>query len=348
MYLKSGLIAIIAIVLLVSSCSGKKESGGDTAATGSTIYGVWRHIKTVDVEHGETFYPEDGRLISLYYVDENNMIYATPSGIQHGVLYDTGNNYFNFSYTASWISDDGEINEVTPPPYVFSIDPESGCLIEHDHTVQIYYEWVQDALADLKQLFPSQQLVYTVEFNNETIPMIVFYSREAGSEYYVTDSITFEYDGRKHSISLDDVAEKFAFADPADFHLIDCATDYNFDAYMDIAILSGRGVRHSWSDIFIYNPQTKSYYHHKELSQENDVWTDSETQTVRVHGIGGHAGLIYTSKDYKWINGQLTLVGIVNQDYDDTLELYICTTRTLQNNGTWSEKRETFTEEDLF
>ena len=194
----------------------------------------------------------------------------------------------------------------------------------------------------------SLQLVHTVEFNNKRIPMTVFYSREAGSEYYITDMLVFEYDGRKHAISLDDVREKFPFEDPNDYGLIEVSTDYNFDNYMDIAVLSSRGVRHSWYDIFIYNPQTKSYYHHKELSKENDVWTDADTQTVKVHTISGHAGLIYTSRVYKWVNGQLTLFENVNQDYDDGTELYTCITLTLQNNGTWSEKGETFKAEDFY
>jgi hypothetical protein len=191
------------------------------------------------------------------------------------------------------------------------------------------------------------KLVCTAEFNSEKIPITVFYSWDNDGEYYVTDRFVFRYDGREHSISLDDVSEKFPFSDPGDYGLIEFAADYNFDNYMDAAILSARGVRHSWYDIFIYNPQTKSFFHHKELSAENDIVTDSETKTLHVHGISGHAGLIYTYKKFKWVNDQLTLIYIVNQDYDYDTELYILTTRALQDNGAWTEQKQTFKEEDF-
>jgi hypothetical protein len=168
--------------------------------------------------------------------------------------------------------------------------------------------------------------------------MTVYYTYEGdygdGEPYYVIDSLTFEYDGKNHTISLDDVSEKFPFEDPDDFGLIEVTTDYNFDNYMDITILSGRGAYHSWSDIFIYNPQEKKYYYQAELSKEPDIWIDAETQTVKVHGKGGHAGLIYYYKEFKWENGQLTLICQEDQEYDEGLELYIRETRTLQN-GEW-------------
>jgi len=122
--------------------------------------------------------------------------------------------------------------------------------------------------------------------------------------------------------------------------------DYNFDNYMDIAILAGQSVKGSWDQIFIYNPQKKSYYRHEELSEMPYIWIDNDTKSIRMHGNNGHAGLLYTTEEYKWVNGQLTLIYRANQTYDDELEKYVLTIKTLQN-GVWIEETEMFTEEEL-
>ncbi|MDR0476055.1 MAG: hypothetical protein LBH43_20610 [Treponema sp.] len=191
----------------------------------------------------------------------------------------------------------------------------------------------------------QRQFVHTVEFNNNKIPLTVYYSvnyTDPLEEYYSLDSLVFEYDGKKHRLGL----EEIYFYDPDNFDLVDVAVDYNFDNYMDIAVLSGRGAYHSWYDIFIYNPEEKKYYYNKELSESPDVWVDVETQTVKAHGKGGHAGLIYVYNEYKWENGQLTLIYNSRQDYDEGSGLYILVKRSLQD-GSWLEQTEAFRAEDF-
>jgi len=180
----------------------------------------------------------------------------------------------------------------------------------------------------------SPSLVHNVEFNGKTIPITGFYSREAGGNGYVIDSLTFEYDGKKHLVSLDDVREKFPFEDPNYFDLISrVATDYNFDGYMDIDIASNPAGQ---SDIFLYNPQTQSYYHHKELSMNYLVHADAETQTVKTGVSDGE----YFLSNYKWINDQLTLIYSQEGYFDSESKEHIRITKTLKN-GKWVETRET-------
>jgi len=144
-------------------------------------------------------------------------------------------------------------------------------------------------------------LVQTVEFNGKKIPMTVFYSRETDGDYHYTDSLNFEYEGKKHLISLNGLST-WRFENPDSYELIEVTTDYNFDGYMDISILANVGTHNSESNIFIYNPQTKEYYHHKELSEGSDIEVDAENQAIRKHGMRGNAGLTYSVKDYKWVN----------------------------------------------
>jgi hypothetical protein len=90
----------------------------------------------------------------------------------------------------------------------------------------------------------------------------------------------------------------------------------------------------------------KKNYYQEELSSLATVWADAETQTVKSHGKGGYAGWIYYHKEFKWENGQLTLICQEDQEYDNDLELYIRETRTLQNDGTWVEQTENIQGED--
>ena len=56
---------------------------------------------------------------------------------------------------------------------------------------------------------------------------------------------------------------------------------------------------------------------------------------------------MYTSSDYKWINGKLTLMRRDYQDYDPDRDIYILTSGVLNNNGVWEEKKQQFTEAQL-
>jgi hypothetical protein len=202
-------------------------------------------------------------------------------------------------------------------------------------TQRIYY-------ALLERLYHGEStLVQTVDFKNQKIPITVFYTSDDGG--YRIISLEFMYDGKKQTVWCTD--SELHFNDLDDFGLISPA-DYNFDNHMDISIIKNYGSGGVWEDIFIYDPQKRSYYYQEELSAHPTVWIDSETQTVKSHGKGGHAGLIYYFREYKWINGQLTLIHTISQDYDVDLNLYICITRTLQN-GKWVEQIETFKEEDF-
>jgi hypothetical protein len=192
----------------------------------------------------------------------------------------------------------------------------------------------------------SQKLDYTVQFNNETIPMTVYYSRAVDGEYHVIDGVIFEYDGKKHTISLGGL-EEVPIDDLDNFNSIEVA-DYNFDDFMDIgfSLCWGRGTRHSWQEIYLYNQHNQKYYYHAELSAMPDVEINDETRTLRSIINSGHAGLLFTDSEFKWENGQLTLINRISTDYDDDLDEYLLTTRTLSN-GVWNEQTQTLKGKDI-
>ncbi|MDR0453291.1 MAG: lysozyme inhibitor LprI family protein [Deferribacteraceae bacterium] len=179
----------------------------------------------------------------------------------------------------------------------------------------------------------------TVEFKNEKIPMTVYVTYDA-DEQEILNRLVFNYKGIKHTVPLTN------FEEPLQCWTDISAADYNFDNCMDIAIDVSCGSYNLSQKIFLYDPQTKKYEYHKELSEILGVWVDSETKTIKSHAKGGHAGLIYYFSEYSWKSGKLTLIQKESQDYDDNLGIYIRITRTLQN-GVWKEKTEKFKEADL-
>jgi hypothetical protein len=192
----------------------------------------------------------------------------------------------------------------------------------------------------------SQKFDHTVKFNNETIPMTVYYSRDADGDYYVMDGLVFEYDGKKHSVGADNL-QKTYFEDPSEFGLIE-VSDYNFDNYMDIAFLTetGRGSKHTWYEIYIYNQNEQKYEYHAELSKMPDIDIDNNTQTLRSILNSGYAGLLFSYSEFNWENGQLTLINRKSTDYNEDADTFILTTGTLTN-GVWNEQTQTLKEKDL-
>jgi len=184
-------------------------------------------------------------------------------------------------------------------------------------------------------------------FNDEPFPMTVFYSPLADGGYNL-DSLIFFYDNAVQAVRHQCAENPLLFwnNDPENFHMISLE-DYNFDGYADISLHSARsGASNLRFDIFLYHPQSKSYHYHHELSEMENIWVDSETQTVKSHGKGGHAGAIYYFREYRWDDGQFALVNSENQDYDSDSERYIRVSRTLQN-GDWIQRTDTIRVEDL-
>ena len=205
----------------------------------------------------------------------------------------------------------------------------------------LYYRKIQ-------QLYIGEPLyVNTVEFNNEKIPITVFctFDPDFWLNAYI-DGLEFIYDGARQIVRIEGGEEMMPINDndPNNFDRVSVG-DYNFDGFMDIAVFmqTGFGSNEQYA-IYLYNPQTKSYHRHEELSGMWGVSTDTGMKTIKTFAKTGAAG--YTTGEYKWNNGQLTQIRREDMDYDDELEKYIRITQTLEN-GVWVEKTEMLNEEDL-
>ena len=186
-------------------------------------------------------------------------------------------------------------------------------------------------------------------YNDQAMPITVYYSDYDENGGISLDFFVFDYDDKKQVVNTSVGIDQLLFwsVDYDNFTAITLA-DYNFDNYMDFSVYSIRsGTSNLREEFFIYNPKSKSYKHNYELSDMEDVWIDPDKKTIKTYGRGGHAGLIFTFREFRWENDNLIMIDFADQDYDSELGVYVLINRTLQNNGTWLEKTETFIEADF-
>ena len=192
----------------------------------------------------------------------------------------------------------------------------------------------------------APQIAYNVTFKDQIIPMTVFYHYNDEGRYYFTKKITFDYNGYNHTLNIPEDWYPYNSIGEDNTYNIN-VNDFNFDGYMDIAIYNGSGTSTFWYNYFIYDTKGKRYEYNEELSGLPNIFVNEETRTLNLHTNDGHAGLMYTSSDYKWINGKLTLMRRGKQDYDPDRDIYILTSGALNNNGVWEEKKQQFTKAQL-
>ncbi|MCL2186855.1 MAG: DUF1566 domain-containing protein [Treponema sp.] len=192
----------------------------------------------------------------------------------------------------------------------------------------------------------TSQIAYNVTFNDQIIPMTVFYYTNDEGGYYFTEKITFDYNDNNHTLDIPENWYPYnSIGEDSTYNI--AVDDFNFDGYMDIAIYNGSGTTTFWYNYFIYDTKGKRYEYNEELSGLPNIFINEERQILKLHTNDGHAGLMYTSSDYKWINGKLTLMRKDKQDYDSDRDIYILTSGVLNNNGVWEEKKQQFTEAQL-
>jgi hypothetical protein len=219
---------------------------------------------------------------------------------------------------------------------------------EKENPSNEYAQAVAEALAKAGPQLTLQQITHNAEFNNETIPVTIYVADNASDDEYLLHSLSFEYKGKSHKVQISDgVNEIFVYGslDDIDWGFRISFDDYNFDGYPDINALSSQGASNLMYEIFLYNQKTKEYERNLELSAMMNVTVDNETKTIKTYGKGGHAGMIYSSGEYKWEKGKLALVAKENQDYDNDLDKYIHTVKTLQN-GKWVQQIDTVSGEE--
>jgi hypothetical protein len=323
--LKFPTLLILASLFSVLVLVGCKEK--DSREPQFDIYGTWNYVVTPSSFREWTVAPPDitinpdNTVSALFYESRYN-----------GVISGTDTYQLRVRILSLWAEGD-EYPVDDDEVWVLTYDPATNLLKYGDNVFRKKTE---------------HEFRHEVWFNDVSFPMTVFYSPLSDGGYSL-DSLVFIYDGARQAVHLHDLDEPlhiFDF-DPDNFHHI-TVSDFNFDGYMDIQIydILRSGASNMRYKFFLYNPQSKAYYYHHELSEMDEVWADAETQTVKTRGSGGDGGMTYSFREYKWVGSELTLIRSENQEKDGASERFIRTTRTLQN-GEWVQQTDTISVEDL-
>jgi len=167
---------------------------------------------------------------------------------------------------------------------------------------QVYYREGQAPAAQTNREEP--QFVYPVQFNNQTIPITVFYSVSgADGEMMNLDRLVFMYGNTEQTINISPKVME-AGSPESVFSYYILPADYNFDSFLDFAVHHGHFS--SWEPditykVFLYNQQTANYSINEELSTLPNIRVNNQTQTII--SIDGPV-----TSEYKFVNGKLELI----------------------------------------
>ncbi|MDR3001715.1 MAG: hypothetical protein LBU89_10675 [Fibromonadaceae bacterium] len=313
------IVALALITVAVTSCKEKNRGGTIPAFNidpDFNIYGYWERADIspssfAGLTGSSWISIEPDKIVGIFYED-------------HGIM--TQTDTYQFNVMAEYKPDEHDT-------LVLIYDPITKLLKRTND--EIYFKKKPDGYSPSH----ADALPFYIEHNNQTIDIAVFYSHDADGEFFMhkIDSLRFGHNGKIHTVKVDMGSQIFGSEDEPNFRLI-LLDDFNFDGYIDVAVLSNRGVSNEAYNYFIYNPQTQSYHRSEVLSGLMNASFDKETKTVKAHNSSG-AGMYYEGETYKWNGDKLTLIQSVKQapNEDDVL---IRTTRTLQD-GEWVEQTDT-------
>jgi|GEM_PF-3604430 len=174
-----------------------------------------------------------------------------------------------------------------------------------DTSDKVYYREGEAPIAQ------TPQFVHPVQFNNQTIPITVFYSVSgADGEMMNLDRMVFMYGNTEQTINLSPKVIE-AGSPQGFFSYYVIPADYNFDGFLDFAVHHGH--YSSWDPdiiykVFLYNQQTANYSINDELSKLPNVRANNETQTVI--SVDGPV-----TSEFKWVSGKLELIKSESQAF---------------------------------
>ncbi|KND49285.1 MAG: hypothetical protein AB203_02720 [Parcubacteria bacterium C7867-008] len=126
--------------------------------------------------------------------------------------------------------------------------------------------------------------------------------------------------------------------------------DFNYDGYLDIVMLAGRGAYQASYKLFAYN--TKSHtFDTKPTLELTDPVIDEKTKEIYSHAKGRGLNDIYSNETYRFEKGEYVLVRLETQDMVDFNDLdsdYVYIEYERKNGEMLEVKREIITASEIF
>lgn len=81
--------------------------------------------------------------------------------------------------------------------------------------------------------------------------------------------------------------------------------DINFDGYLDLMLITRRGVANAYADYWLYDPKTDTF---TKLGNYPVFAVDPEKRRLTTYERGGSGGAIFETREYAFLAGELTLI----------------------------------------
>ena len=88
--------------------------------------------------------------------------------------------------------------------------------------------------------------------------------------------------------------------------------DINFDGYLDLMLITRRGTANAYAVYWLFDPKAGTF---KSLGTYPVFRVDEARKVLTTYERGGAAGLIYESREFKFLDGKLTLMRDEKQDF---------------------------------
>ena len=104
--------------------------------------------------------------------------------------------------------------------------------------------------------------------------------------------------------------------------------DINFDGFNDLLLIVAMGSANSYAKYWLYNPASKQFDY---LDEFPIFKIDETTRSLSTYERGGHGGMIYERKFYKFVNKKLVVVRAEKQEWVEDKKIYLNTVKILKN-----------------
>ena len=124
-------------------------------------------------------------------------------------------------------------------------------------------------------------------------------------------------------------------------------TDYNFDGFMDIGFdnnMSSSSMNPK-NVIYIFYPDEQRYEYHEEISNITNLSVDDQKNLIEQHYVGRQGA--YAILRFNWVSNRLNRVYHELLEYDDEMDNYTKTIKTLKSDGSWETKSEVLSFSDI-
>lgn len=95
--------------------------------------------------------------------------------------------------------------------------------------------------------------------------------------------------------------------------------DINFDGFLDLMLITRRGIANAYAAYWLFDPKSNTF---TEVGTYAVFRVDPRRRRLSTYERGGSAGLLYESREYAFLDGQLTLMREEKQEATNQVDVF--------------------------